>query len=42
MGITDLIVAAFILAGAAYLLYRSVWKQKGHCHCCSGGECGKK
>jgi len=43
MGISDLIIAAVILAGACYLIYSSLWKQKGSC-CGSGccGNCGKK
>lgn len=41
MGISDMVIAAVILAGAAYLLYRSVWKKKGHCHGCDGGGCCK-
>jgi hypothetical protein len=39
MGASDIIVASVILAGAAYLLYRSLWKKKGHCAGCSGGGC---
>ena len=42
MGISDMIIAAFILAGAAYLLYRSLWKKKGHCYGCDSGNCTKK
>lgn len=42
MGIADIIIAAVILAGAAYLLYRSVWKKKGHCCGCDSGCCDKK
>jgi hypothetical protein len=46
MGISDLIIAAVILAGACYLIYNSLWKHKGSC-CGSGGSgccgnCGKK
>jgi|BarGraIncu00431A_1022009.scaffolds.fasta_scaffold12429_2 hypothetical protein len=43
MGISDMIIAAFILAGASYLLYISLWKKKGSC-CGSGcdGGCHKK
>jgi len=40
MGLSDIIIAAVILAGAVYLLYRSVWKKKGHCQGCSDGGCG--
>jgi hypothetical protein len=36
MGISDAIIAAVILAGACYLLYVSLWKNKGHC---SGSGC---
>lgn len=42
MGIADIIIATVILAGAAYLLYRSVWKKKGHCSGCDTGCCEKK
>jgi len=43
MGISDLIIAGVILAGACYLLYISLWKKKGHCSGsgCSG-SCSKK
>jgi len=42
MGISDMIIAAFILAGALYLLYHSVWKKKGHCQGCGdSGSCDK-
>jgi hypothetical protein len=43
MGISDAIIAAVILAGACYLLYVSLWKNKGHCSGsgCSG-NCHKK
>ncbi len=39
MGASDIIVASVILAGAAYLLYRSLWKKKGNCHGCASGGC---
>jgi len=43
MGVTDIIIAGGILVGAFYLLYRSLWKKKGHCQGCeSSGSCGKK
>ena len=42
MGASDIIIATAILAGAAYLLYRSVWKKKGHCQGCDSGSCDKK
>ena len=44
MGISDMIIAAVILAGACYLLYTSLWKNKGSCGgcSCSGGGCHKK
>lgn len=40
MGVSDMIIAAVIVAGALWLLYHSLWKKKGHCHGCSGGSCG--
>jgi hypothetical protein len=42
MGITDIIIAAVILAGAVYLLDHSVWKKKGHCQGCDTGSCDSK
>ncbi len=36
MGTVDLIIAAAILGVAVWLLYRSIWKKKGHCHGCDG------
>lgn len=42
MGISDMIIAGAILAGAFYLLYHSVWKKRGHCHGCSDDGCGGK
>jgi hypothetical protein len=42
MGITDIIIAAVILAGAVYLLYHSLWKKKGHCQGCDTGSCDSK
>jgi len=44
MGLTDLLIAAGLLAFAGYLLYHSLWKKKGHCHgCdCNSGSCGKE
>ena len=41
MGVQDLLIAAMLLAFSGYLLYRSLWKKKGHCHGCQGGGCGK-
>lgn len=42
MGTTDIIIAAAILGFAAWLLYRSFWKKKGHCHGCTSDCCDKK
>ena len=39
MGVSDVVTAAVILGAAAYLLYRSVWKKKGHCPGCDSGGC---
>jgi hypothetical protein len=39
MGVTDIIIAAAILAGAVYLMYHSMWKKKGHCQGCGDGGC---
>ncbi|MDI1471853.1 hypothetical protein THER_0449 [Thermodesulfovibrio sp. N1] len=42
MTIIDIIVAWLIFLGAIYLLYRSLWKMKGHCSGCASGACSKK
>jgi len=42
MGFVDIALMTVILAGAAYLLYRSVWKKKGHCLCCDSEKCEVK
>ncbi|MGE5895002.1 MAG: FeoB-associated Cys-rich membrane protein [bacterium] len=41
MAFTDILLMALIIAGAVYLLYRSVWKKKGHCPGCNSGTCKK-
>jgi hypothetical protein len=44
MNVIDILLMVLILAGALYLLYHSLWKNKGHCvgsGCCSGSSsCG--
>jgi len=44
MGFMDIVLMVVIIGGALYLLYRSVWKKKGHCSGCDSGTCdrGKK
>jgi len=42
VGTFDIVLMAAILAGAAWLLYRSLWKKKGHCPGCDGGGCGDR
>lgn len=42
MGIADVVWMVLILGGAAYLLYRSVWKKKGHCQGCDNAGCSKR
>ncbi len=42
MGIADVVWMALILGGAGYLLYRSVWKNKGRCQGCNGAGCAKR
>jgi len=37
MGFADVFFMAVIVSGAIYLLYRSVWKKKGHCSGCETG-----
>ncbi len=34
MGFVDIALMAVIVGGAVYLLYRSLWKKKGHCPGC--------
>jgi hypothetical protein len=34
MGIVDIALIALIVGGAAYLLYRSLWKKRGYCPGC--------
>ncbi len=41
MGAGDLFTAAVILAGAGWLLWRSLLRKKGACHGCSGRGCGR-
>jgi hypothetical protein len=42
MGFVDVALMAVIIAGAVYLLYRSLWKKKGHCPGCDSETCTKK
>lgn len=37
MSLADLVIAALVLAAAAYLLYRSLSRKGGACHGCAGG-----
>jgi len=40
MGIVDIVLIVVIVGGAAYLLYRSLWKKKGYCPGCdTSGKC---
>lgn len=39
MSIADIVVMVLIVAGALYLLYRSVWKKQGHCPGCDVSAC---
>ncbi len=39
MDFVDIALIAVIIAGAVYLLYRSVWKKKGHCPGCDSEIC---
>ncbi len=39
----DIVLMTGIVIGCLYLLYRSVWKKKGHCCGCDAGPCtGRK
>lgn len=40
MSWTDFFLAGGIIAGALYLLYRSVWKKQGFCPGCDAHTCG--
>lgn len=42
MGFADVVVMILTIAGAFYLLYRSVWKKRGHCQGCDAGVCNAK
>jgi hypothetical protein len=42
MGLVDIVLMAVIIAGAVYLLYRSIWKKKGHCPGCDSDICDKE
>ncbi len=39
MSFVDIALMAVIIAGAGYLLYRSLWKKKGHCQGSCSGTC---
>jgi hypothetical protein len=42
MGIKDILLIAFIIAGAIVLLHRSLLKKRGYCHGCDSGKCETK
>jgi hypothetical protein len=42
MGIVDVLLMVLIIGGAVYLLYRSLWKKKGHCIGCDSETCDVK
>jgi hypothetical protein len=42
MGLSDILLMILIVGGAIYLLYRSIWKKKGHCSGCSDATCEMK
>lgn len=42
MGFSDIIWMALIIAGAGYVLYRSVWKKRGYCPGCDSQTCSSK
>ena len=41
MGFVDIVLMGMIVAGALYLLYRSIWKKRGYCSGCSSSEKGR-
>jgi hypothetical protein len=38
MNLTDIALMGIIAGGAMYVLYRSLWKKKGHCSGCPTPE----
>jgi hypothetical protein len=42
MGFVDILLMGAIIAGAIYILYRSLWKKKGHCAGCDSADCEVK
>lgn len=42
MSVTDAVWMAAILAGAGWLFYRSVVRNRGHCPGCDAGRCEKR
>jgi hypothetical protein len=41
MGFVDIALMTVIIGGAVYILYRSLWKKKGHCPGCNSEICNK-
>ncbi len=39
MGFTDIGLMVLIASGAIYILYRSIFKKKGHCGGCCSDTC---
>lgn len=39
MSWTDALLAGAIVLGAAYLIYRSLWKKQGYCPGCDAHTC---
>ncbi|MBI5416325.1 FeoB-associated Cys-rich membrane protein [Candidatus Poribacteria bacterium] len=42
MKVVDIFLMILILSGTIYLLYRSLWKKKGHCAGCNSDTCDIK
>jgi hypothetical protein len=42
MGFADIFLMILIITGALSVLYRSLWKKRGHCQGCDAGACGAK
>lgn len=42
MGVVDIILVVLIVGAAVYILYRSIWKKKGHCSGCNVETCETK
>jgi hypothetical protein len=42
MGAADVVIAVLVIAGACWILYRSLWKRGGCAGCSGGGRCSRE